>query len=253
MCYNDHASAPPSPGNHYTYPRSTSLDQYTDNQIPNMTTSPSITVKITASSPVFDLSRATPFTITLALCNQHTTSITFLKWYAGLFDGKLLWEGGLVFTNVITNKRVSRATIDICRFGSNSDGIPISATASEYVTLFPGEEHIIKTTFTPKQGKAGDGTETVENGPLPPGMAWFGVAGFEDSNVYEVGVSEEAVVKEWFEGSIEEVVKQRELGRKVERREDKIRYTVIEPCTFELKRPDADGSLDCWFDRLGSV
>jgi hypothetical protein len=41
------------------------------------------------------------------------------------------------------------------------------------------------------------------------------------------------------------------LGSDVVKREEKIRYVVVEACRFEFKRPDVDGSLDYWVERLG--
>jgi hypothetical protein len=83
--------------------------------------------------------------------------------------------------------------------GDDSDGIPTPSTADEYVTLFPGEEHVIEKRFTSVEGEGlrNAGIESKDLGEgeaLPEGMKWVDITGFEDGQVYEISVREDAFI-----------------------------------------------------------
>ncbi|KAF1844986.1 uncharacterized protein K460DRAFT_365903 [Cucurbitaria berberidis CBS 394.84] len=207
--------------------------------------SPSIVVRLSTSSLVFDLSQPTPFTITLGLTLDYTAPITFRKIYTGLFDGKLLHEGGLTFTNAATGQHLPRNTIDICYRSDHEHCGPTWATRSDYVTLYPGREYVIERTINPVKVKFLSAGINGEKGDTRhEGLKWYGLWGFEDKARYQIGVSDAAVVKEWIEGSIWEILGWQILRGTPQMKRELIRYTVHDSGLFEIRRPDTDGSLN---------
>jgi hypothetical protein len=203
-----------------------------------MSNHPTIAVKITTSSSTFDLYQTEPLTIRLALKLTHHRPITFLKRYTGLFDGKIFHNGGLTFTNTATGQEASRNRIDICCMGAR-DGISW-ATRSGYVTLYPGQAHIIKHDIDPMNSPSMRASREHWSSRSISLLELTGLASFEDAQTYEVGVSEEAVVHEWIEGSISEILVWQMLGWKPEKRRERVGYTVFETASFEVQRSEAD-------------
>jgi hypothetical protein len=109
---------------------------------------PFIAVRITTSSPILDLSKQEPFTINLARTLDYIQPITFDKRFRGLFDGKLLNQSGLTFRR-LTGKCVPRGSKNICYMSSCKDGTPSEESKGSFVTLFPGNEHVIEATLKP--------------------------------------------------------------------------------------------------------
>lgn len=62
--------------------------------------------------------------------------------------------------------------------------------------------------------------------------------------MYEISVSEEARIKNWFEGELEEILRLRSLNVIPTVNSDLADFEMKETKKFEVKRPDADGSLD---------
>jgi hypothetical protein len=203
-----------------------------------MSSPPTIAVKITTSSSTFDLYQTKPLTVRLALTLTHHRPITFPKRYTGLFDGKILHKGGLTFTNTATGQEASRNRIDICYMGA-SDGV-FWATRSGYVTLYPSKAHIIECDIDPMNSPNMRASREHWKCRYIPLLDMVGIASFEDAQTYEVGVSEEAVVHGWFEGSISELLVWQMLRWKPEEKREKIGYTVVEAASFEVQRSGAD-------------
>ncbi|CAO2655493.1 Nn.00g042960.m01.CDS01 [Neocucurbitaria sp. VM-36] len=204
-----------------------------------------IVVHITTSSSVFDLSQPATFKIALSLTLKHASPITFVTRYTSLFDGKLLHQGGLTFTNRATGQQVLRNTLDICYLLDSGDRGPSWTTRSEYVTLYPDREHIINVMISPVKRKSPRPDNHFKKNGVPcESPKWFGLWGFENKQTYEIGISEVAAVKERIEGSIWEILGWQMLGWTPEWKRDEIRYTVLEPAIFKVKSPDIDGSLN---------
>jgi hypothetical protein len=197
-----------------------------------MSSHPAIAVKITTSVPVFDIYQIKPLTIRIAFTLTYNRPITLLKRYTGLFDGKILHKGGLTFTNTATGQQVSRNTSDICYMGAR-EGI-FWTTRSEYVTLYPGKAHIIQRDIypmnSPNMRAHKEGWKSISL------LEKAGLAGFGDAQTYEVGVSEKAVVHEWIEGSISEILVWQMLGWPPQQRREMIGYTVTDSVSFAVQR-----------------
>ncbi|KAH7337909.1 hypothetical protein BKA66DRAFT_577433 [Pyrenochaeta sp. MPI-SDFR-AT-0127] len=185
-----------------------------------------ISICISTSAHTLDLSLDTPFTITLNLTLQSTTPITFNKRSSSLFD-KTLSRQGLTFTNISTGKLVPRAKIYVSYL--SSDGLPREEDKEEWVTLFPDQDYVLETTFKPLDGDT---------------SKWPKVAGFKDGQIYEIGVSEEAGVRTWIEGGLEDILEMRKSNLIPNVRKQAIGFEVRETKIFEVKRPDLDGSLN---------
>jgi hypothetical protein len=199
-----------------------------------MSTHPTIAVKITTSSSTFDLYHTESLTISLALTLTHRRPITFLKRYTGLFDGKIFHTGGLTFTNTATGHESSRNRIDICYMGAR-DGISW-ATKSGYITLYPGQAHTIERDIDPMNSPNKRAAREHWRSRYISFLDMSGLASFEYAQTYEVGVSEEAVVHGWFEGSISEILVWQMLGWTPEEKREVIGYTVVEAASFEVHR-----------------
>jgi hypothetical protein len=202
---------------------------------------PSIAVKITASAPTFNLYQSEPLTIRLTLNLAHRRPITFLKRYTGLFDGKIFHEGGLTFTNTATGQYATRNRIDLCYMGA-CDCISW-AIRSDYITLYPGRDHVIEHAIHPMNSpnKRANTERWSKHMPL---LALAGLAGFENGQTYKIGVSDEAVVNEWIEGTIWEILGWQMLGWTPEGKREKIEYTVIEAASLKVRRDKADEPVE---------
>jgi hypothetical protein len=206
-----------------------------------MSSHPSIAVQITASSTIFDLYQTEPLTIRLNLTLRHTRPITFLKRYTGLFDGKILHEGGLTFTNTTTGQQAPRNRIDLCYMGAR-DGISWAAR-NDYVTLYPGRDHVIEHAIHPMNGPSMRAS-TAHRSKYMPLLALAGLVGFEDKQTYNIGINDVAVVNEWIESTIWEMLGWQMLGWKPERKREKIGYTVVTTASFAVRRDKANEPVD---------
>jgi hypothetical protein len=212
----------------------------------------SIAVRTTVSSPILDLTQKTPFTISLALTLNHTYPITFDPRFTTLFNGNLLYNDGLTFTNIATDKLVPRNTRDICYMSSSSsDTTPSKQSKNSFVTLQPGKEHVLHATLQPILHHSMFPTQGLtaqefseKQAELPKTWKWPNVATMQDGEVYQVGVSEYVGVKSWMQGSVEALVEVRRAGLRSEVRTEKVPFITVESARFEIRRPDTDGSLD---------
>lgn len=189
---------------------------------------PTITVRIVASSSTFDLSDSTGFTFNLTFTLEYKCAITFDKRFAGLFNGNVLYQDGLTFADTTTSSLVPRNQRNLCYMSSNCDGTPCDECKDGFFTLIPGQEHTIQIAFKPIPGKT----------------KWWNVEGFEDGHTYKIGISDEAVVKNWLQGSLSELLEMKAQNRKPEIKRDSVKFVLAETTTFRVSRPDEDGSLN---------
>jgi hypothetical protein len=212
----------------------------------------SIAVRITTSSPVFDLSQQTPFTISLALTLTHIYPITFDPRFTTLFNGNLLYNDGLTFTSTATGELVPRNTRDICYMSSSDeDTTPSEQTKNNFITLHPGKEHVLHATLQPFLSHSMFHTQGLtaqeiaeKQAELPKTWKWRNVAGMQDGEVYQVGVSEHAGVRSWMRGSAEALVEVKRAGLMPEVRTEVVPFMVVESARFKMRRPDTHESLD---------
>lgn len=212
---------------------------------------PSIEVHIATSSSTLDLAHQNPWSIAITLSLHHTNPITFHNQDAVLFDGRLLYTGGLTFTNTLTHLPAPRNSIDICTF--DGDDYHLSETNKEnFTTLYPGQQHTVSATLQP--------SITTPFVHVTPEMTveavrekqasskktwkWRHVEGLEDGQSYELGLSREARLNQWMEGSREEILAIEGGNASKRLRKDVVDFRVVETATVNLKRPDRDGSLN---------
>jgi hypothetical protein len=197
-----------------------------------MASPPAIDVAVAASPAVFDIDGPTDLNIHLSLTLNHDRPITLSRVYASLFDGKILHHPGLTFTNVETGQCVPRNRLDICYFASTRLSW---TTRRSYVTLYPGKQHVIHTSFAPRRAGRRDGKHPA---------AWFVESlrfdGFKDGQTYHIGISEEALVRNWFKGTFWEMLAWQTLGWAPRTMCTNIRYKVVESSAFTIKRPEEE-------------
>lgn len=105
---------------------------------------PSIEVRIT-SPPIFDMGLDDPFSITAELILHHHSSITFRTNEIPIFNGKVMNEGGLTFTDTAAGIETPRNTIFFC--GPSPEGPLRVAIEDSFTSLRPGVKHIIEGTM----------------------------------------------------------------------------------------------------------
>jgi hypothetical protein len=210
---------------------------------------PSIAVSIATSSPVLDLSKHDPFTITITITLDYPYPITFDKRFTSLFDGKALYEGGLSITNTSTKEQLARNSLSVCYDTSDEDGTPSEQSKDDFTTLFPGKDRQISVDIKPFElpvcPTSGFMDERLAEKQMPKkAWKWSNVSNLEDGQSYELGVSQEAVVRRWFQGSVAGVLEMKRLGLKPSIKNDVVRFTVRDTARFAVRRPDKDGSLN---------
>lgn len=211
----------------------------------------SISLAISTSSPTLDLSLDTPFTLT-ALATLHSThAITFQKRHAPIFT-RPLFTPGLTLRNTRTGNHVPRPTMHTHYIYSQADAVPTQKRTALWMTLHPRVPHVIDVTLAPRMVRVG-------RVHLSPGMSakavqelqrrqtrvrkWVHVAGLVDGEAYEIGVSAEAGLGEWFVGDLDGVLDVVEGGKVPELRKEVIRFEVAQGAGFFVERPDEDGRL----------
>jgi hypothetical protein len=194
---------------------------------------PTIDVSIAASPAVFDIDGFSHLKIRLSLTLRHDRPITLHKRNTSLFDRKIIHDPGLTFTDIETGQQVPRNTIDICYF--DNEGEISWATRRGYVTLYPGREHIVEKGFAPWGA-----TEGEKKSSAASHLRWIRFAGFKDGQTYRIGISDEAVVGQWLQGTIWEILGWQMLGWVPTTEHANIPYMVVDSSVFTIKRADAD-------------
>ncbi|CAG5158524.1 uncharacterized protein ALTATR162_LOCUS5123 [Alternaria atra] len=138
-----------------------------------MTILPTIDVAITVSPGVFDIDGSTNLNISLSLTLRHDKPITLYKRYTSLFDGKILRASGFTFTDIDTGQQMPRNRRDM--YYLDSEGEISWATRRGYVTLYPGERHVLETGFTSWGAKERE--KKCSNASV---LRWVRFAGFKD-------------------------------------------------------------------------
>jgi hypothetical protein len=196
----------------------------------------SISVRATTTSSILDLAQQTPFTISLTLTLDHTHPITFDPRSKTLFNGNILYDEGLTFTNTATGGDVT---------------MPSEQAKSNFVTLHPGKEHMLHATLRPVLSHGMFSTQGLTAHEIVQKQSeqrktwkWPNVSGMQDGEMYQVKVSNGAGVRSWIQGSVEALVEARRAGLRPEMRRQIVPFLMVESARFEMRRPDMDGSLD---------
>ncbi len=205
------------------------MDHIITSSLPS-TACPFITVDISTSAEALDLPSNTPFTITLTLTLHHRMAVTFRRECSDLFS-KPLFRHGLTFTNTTTGRLVNRTKRSSCAFGGRIERLPTEGNKAEWTTLFSEEPYLLEVSIKPVDGFR---------------VKWPFLANFEEGGIYEIGLSDQAGIRVWIEGSLEEILAMRTANSIPQERFDfVIDFHVRETTTFEVKGPDLDGSLEC--------
>lgn len=219
--------------------------------MPDFFNPPFIKVTIKTSSAEFDLSQPTPFAITLGLTLEWLCPVTLNKRYSGLFDGKILHQGGLTFTDVATGRQVPRDTIDMCYGDDSGQGISW-ANRNDYMTLYPGREHIIERYIGPINRPPALATQNRKNKAFgmkgdddaQPTFGWHALRGFENDQTYRIDVSNEAYIEDWLEGSKWSILRWKMIGWSPGKPRDNLDFVVTSGAVVKIRRPDGDRSLE---------
>jgi hypothetical protein len=212
----------------------------------------SISVRATTSSSILDLAQQTPFTISLTLTLDHTHPITFDPRSTTLFNGNILYDEGLTFTNTATGELVPRNTRNVCHMDTGDDvTMPSEQAKSNFVTLHPGKEHMLHATLRPVLSHGMFSTQGLTAHEIAQKQSeqrktwkWPNVSGMQDGQMYQVEVSNGAGVRSWIQGSVEALVEAGRAGLRPEVRRQIVPFLMVESARFEMRRPDTDGSLD---------
>jgi hypothetical protein len=207
---------------------------------------PSISICISTPSPKFDLSLDTPFTITVTLTLHHHQSITFQPRDAPFFISPL-GDPGLVFTNISTGEKDIGSKSYAHYLSSGDGGLPTEANRESWLTLLPGQPHTLDASIKPMGGKFRFRTiAEMESGSEVEftTLKWPMVHRLLDGEMFDISVSEEARIRRWFVGELEEILNSRRSNMMPTVRNEVIEYELKETTKFKVKRPDRDGSLN---------
>lgn len=219
----------------------------------------SIDVCITTSSDVWDLA-AESFTVTiqLTLPEQAGSPITFRKSRTGLLNHKLGQDdGGLVYKGE-AGGTLELGRIFVCTFGRGSQrALPLNRRINEnaFTTLYPGKPYTIVVTHTPLRFPdivdSNSGSQPAELEQIQPDFESIGRwplthdVGDGSACTFECGISDDAVVSEWWKGTKEDMLTTRPPGtwpddenQLMPTRHDIIQYNVVRTAKFSLKRSD---------------
>ncbi|KAG4268030.1 hypothetical protein FPRO04_04446 [Fusarium proliferatum] len=212
---------------------------------------PSIEAHISTSSPVFDLESEHDYTISIDLFLQHSCAITFPTQNLRLFDSPMN-KGGLTFTDTETGAEARRNTIFIC--GPGHEGSLREDNKGCFLTLHPGQKHTVEAYIS--RMEAGVGVIQIPPGSTakeyreareaqPKVWKWWKAENLENDKTYSVGVDKDSTIKQWFEGSMRELLRKPLAERTDERmKKEPVVINVTQAAEFTMKRPDSDGSLD---------
>ncbi|KAI6775231.1 hypothetical protein HG530_001989 [Fusarium avenaceum] len=208
---------------------------------------PSIEARIN-SPPVFDMELDDPFTITIELILHHHSGVTFRTNEIPLFNGKVMNEGGLTFTNTATGIESPRNTIFFC--GPGPEGPLRVAIENSFTSLRPGEKLIIKGKMDHMYMSFDGGPNTSPEGikaaikKRPRIWDWRYAENVEEASTYRIGIDQDNTIKRWLEGSKEELLSK----PLTERTDDKMKsepifFHVTQPAEFTVKIPDVEDIL----------
>ncbi|CZR40430.1 uncharacterized protein FPRO_05330 [Fusarium proliferatum ET1] len=212
---------------------------------------PFIEAHISTSSIDFDLEAEHHHGITIDLFLQHNRPITFPIKDIRLFESPMN-EGGLTFTDTETGTEARRNIISIP--GPGHQGSLREDNKGCFLTLHPGQKHT-KNGYISRIESGVGSIELPENSTVeeykeaiakqPKVWKWWSAENLENGHTYRVGIDKASTIKEWFEGSMEELLCKPLAERTDEKmKKEPIVINVTQPAEFTMKRPDSDGSLD---------
>ncbi|KAL2208651.1 hypothetical protein CC79DRAFT_1366859 [Sarocladium strictum] len=160
---------------------------------------PSVELSISTQPSTLNFEGDEPMTISVSLTLKHTMPITFRESDSSLFNGDLLHENGLTFTNLSTGELAKRGTINVCTFGLDAN--LTYETLGSYKTLYPGREEVVEGTIGPM-----DSDFVAKFMPDHEGRWWPMAQGLESGSRYEVGISASVLARRCAEGTKEQLL-----------------------------------------------
>ncbi|KAF4955690.1 hypothetical protein FGADI_4383 [Fusarium gaditjirri] len=190
---------------------------------------PSIEARISTSSPVFDLESEHD---SVDLLLQRSCTITLPTQNPCLFDSPMN-NGGVTFTDTETGTDVRRTRIFICGPG-HEDSLREDNKAC-FLTLNPGQKHTLQAYISrmesgvgriqlPPDSTAKEYREAME--AQPKVWKWWKAENLENGKTYCIGIDNKSTIKEWFEGSMEKLLRK----PLAERSDDKMNKEPIMIC-----------------------
>lgn len=232
----------------------------------------SVDVSISTSSTVWDLATAKEFTVTLELLlPPHVDApITFRNAHASLSDPTRRENDqyGLFYKDLSCGVVLPLGRVQVCTVGaqgSSSSSLPLQKGVNEeqFTTLYPGKPHQILLTRRPQRygpdlklhgGRFQRNQEDInrESG-LAEVWRWPFTHQIRDGVTYECGISDKAVISEWWKGSKEEIAAARCAGswpedenQVVPAKREVIRYNVVKTAQFLVRRNDSSDLRLSW-------
>lgn len=230
-----------------------------------------INVSIATSSSVWNLATDKEFTVTLELLlpPDVKTPITFRNATTSLADPTRRENDqcGLFYKDLARNTILPMGRVQVCTFGAiGSSSLPLQKDVNEdhFTTLYPGKPHQILLVRRPQryeptateprgkrfQPKQEDADREAE---LAKVWRWPFTHGFCDGATYECGISDQAVISEWLEGSKEEILAARCAGswpedenQVVPVQQEAIHYNVVKTAQFLVRRDDGSDLRLSW-------
>jgi hypothetical protein len=159
--------------------------------------------------------------------------ITFRKSDSSLFNGDLLHENGLTFTNLSSGELAKRGCINVCTFGL--DAYLTYKTLGSYKTLYPGREEVVEGTIGPM-----DSDFVAKFMPDHEGRWWPMAQGLERGCRYEVGISASVLARRCAEGTKEQLLQILRPGKTLEdvAMPEAVSLVVVDTGKFECVNHD---------------
>ncbi|KAF5500422.1 hypothetical protein CGCS363_v007370 [Colletotrichum siamense] len=210
---------------------------------------PHIAVRISASSDRLNMTEGIPLTFFIELTLHHSQPITWESHGWGITHGSTVFrDGGLTFRDTSTGQLVPRGHIDICV--ESGDNQITEQNKGGWTTLYPGKPHVLEPKlegtlgpqYWPPPQWTGETEEECRDRPHT--VTWQFVRQFKDGKTYEVGISDEARIACYWNGTKEDFLSGRKTQSDATSRSGPIEYKVDETVSFTVSRPDADGSLN---------
>ncbi|KAF4879767.1 hypothetical protein CGCSCA1_v001008 [Colletotrichum siamense] len=211
---------------------------------------PHISVRITASSDQLNMTDGIPLIFFIELTLHHSQPITWRSSRGGIFDDSTVFRGsGLTFKDTSTGQLVPRNS-RLCVLYESDDGKITEKNKGGWTTLYPGKPHVLAPKFEGTLGPqywpppqwTGETEEECRNRPHI--VTWSYVREFKDGKTYEVGISDEARIRYYWNGTKDDFLSGRREQSNGTERPGPIEYKIEETVSFTVSRPDADGSLN---------
>lgn len=137
--------------------------------------------------------------------------------------------------------------VTACYLISTGDNLPNEAKRAEWITLHPEQPYTLDATIEPMQGASRMTTMAeLRSGSNErfTSLKWPCVHRLFDGETYAISVSENARLKTWMFGDLDDLLALRRSGLMPTIMNEVVDFEVKETTSFKVERPDADGSLN---------